>query len=337
MTAPRSTASGRWAYAGSTIAISMSSPTLDGPGGRIGQVGGEAVGDQAADRVGVADHEPLEAEGPAQHVGEQPPVPGRGDAVERHVRRHHVARAGLDRGLERRQVDVPQLGVREVHLVVVAAAERPAVPREVLGPGDHALGRPEPLALEAAHLGGADGRAEERVLACALDDAAPARVARDVDHRREGPVDADRPGLPGGDGLPALDDVRVPRRRHRDRHREDRAQAVDHVEAEQRRDAVPVALDRQPLEPVGLGRVGDEQQRPDLAAREGGLDQRGLLRRRQLAASLGVRVREAAEVEVLRQLAGLLLPASCRRGSPRPARGSLRRSSTWTLPGPGPW
>src|SRR3712207_7169005 len=51
--------------------------------------------------------------------------------------------------------------------------------------------------------------------------------------------------------------------RSRDRHREDRAQAVDDVEAEQRGDPVPVALHGEPLQSVDLGRVGDEQQRPD--------------------------------------------------------------------------
>ncbi len=97
--------------------------------------------------------------------------------------------------------DVPQLGVGEVDLVVVAAAERGAVAGEVLGTGDDPLGRAELAALEAADLGRRDRRAEVRILAGALDDAAPARVAGDVDHRRERPVDADRPRLAGGDGL----------------------------------------------------------------------------------------------------------------------------------------
>ena len=233
---------------------------VERPGGRIGEVGGEAVRLQAPGRVGVAHHEALEAPEVAQHLGEEPAVAGGRDAVECHVRRHHVAGARLDGRPERREVGVPQLGVGQVHLVVVTSPERGAVPREVLGPGDDAVGSAEPLALEATHLRDRHGRTQERVLAGALDDPAPSWVAGDVDHRREGPVDADRARLPRGDRLAAGDRVRVPRRRQRDRHRQDRPQPVDDVEREQRRDAVPVAVDDAPLEAVDLGRVRHEQQ-----------------------------------------------------------------------------
>jgi hypothetical protein len=211
------------------------------------------VGDQVADGVGVADHEALEAPGVAQHLREQPVAGRRGNAVEVHVRGHHVARPGLDRGLERREVDVPQLVVRQVDLVVIAATERGPVPAEVFGAGDDSAG-----ALEAADLCRGDRGAQYGILAGALDDPAPARITGDVDHGGERPVNAHRAGLAAGDGLAPLDDVRVPGGGHGDRHREDGAQTVDHIEAEQRRDAVPIALDGEPLQPVDLGRVGDE-------------------------------------------------------------------------------
>ena len=70
------------------------------------------------------------------------------------------------------------------------------------------------------------------------------------------------------------------------------------VEAEERGDAEPVALDREPLQPVDLRRVGHEQQRRPPRQRR--LDQRGLDRRRLLALPL------EAEVEVLAELPGLL-------------------------------
>ena len=108
----------------------------------IGQVLGEAVGEQVVHRVGVADHEALEPPGPAEHIGEQPAVARRRDAVEGHVGGHDVAGAGLDRGLERREVDVPELGVGDVDLVVVAATEGGAVAGEVLGPGDDPIRAP---------------------------------------------------------------------------------------------------------------------------------------------------------------------------------------------------
>src|SRR5206468_10770827 len=100
-----------------------------GPG--VGEISGEAVGHQIAYGVCICDDETLEAECPAQHIDEQPAVAGRGNPVEVHVRGHHVPGAGLERGPERRQVDVPQLGVGEVDLVVVATADRGAVPGEV--------------------------------------------------------------------------------------------------------------------------------------------------------------------------------------------------------------
>ena len=52
----------------------------------------------------------------------------------------------------------------------------------------------------------------------------------------------------------------IPGGRHRDRHRKDRAEPVNDVETEQHRDAEAVAFDREPLQAVDLGRIGDEQQ-----------------------------------------------------------------------------
>jgi hypothetical protein len=68
----------------------------------VGEIGGEAVGVQVVDGLRVAHHEALEAPGPAQDIVDQPAVPGGGDAVEIHVRRHDVPGAGGDDGCERR-------------------------------------------------------------------------------------------------------------------------------------------------------------------------------------------------------------------------------------------
>ena len=280
-------------------------PGVDGAGTRVGQVGGEAVGEQVAHGVGVADHETVEPPGLAQHLGEQPPVAGGRDAVEVHVAGHHVARAGLDRGHERREVDVPQLGVGQVDLVVVAAAEGVAVAGEVLGPGDDPLGCAElgpwkprtwAAATAAPRYGSSPGT---------LDDPAPPRVAGDVDHRREGPVDADRPGLAGR---------RRPDPRSIVSGSQEAAIAIGTgkmvrspwmtSKPNSTRDAEAVALDREPLQAVDLGRIGDEQQRTGDALPQLRLHHRGLL--------VGVEVQHRlralgqAEVEVLRQLTRLL-------------------------------
>ena len=187
-------------------------------------------------------------------------LPDAGTPFEVHVGGHHVAGTGLDRRLERREVHVPELGVGQVDLVVVAPTERGPVTGEVLRTGNDAVGCPQLAALEAAHLGDGHGRAEVRVFSGALDDPTPTWIAGDVDHRRERPVDAHGTRLAGGDRLAALDRLGIPRGRHRDRHRKNRAEPVDDVETEQHGDAEAVAVDREPLEAVDLGRIGDEQQ-----------------------------------------------------------------------------
>ena len=139
LAAPASTASGRCAYAGSTIAISRSMPALTARAPASVRSAANPWVTQVAHGVRVADHEPLEPPGPAQHLGEQPAVAGRRDTVEVHVGRHHVAGTCLDRRLERREVHVPELGVGQVDLVVVTPTEGGAVPGEVLRTGDDAL------------------------------------------------------------------------------------------------------------------------------------------------------------------------------------------------------
>ena len=81
---------------------------------------------------------------------------------------------------------------------------------------------------------------------------------------------------------------------------------MDDIEAEQQRDAETVARQRQPLESVDLGRIGQEQQRSCLAAPERLLDLAGLGVQVQSEGGFGGGRCRQAEVEVLRQLPGLL-------------------------------
>lgn len=257
-------------------------------------------------RFRVTDDETLEAPRLSQHLGEQPAVAGGRDAVEVHVGGHDVAGTGLDRRPERREIDVPEFGIGEIDLVVVTTSERRAVAGEMLGAGDHPLRCADGAPLEATDLGGGNGGSEERILAGAFDHPSPAWVAGDVDHRREGPVDPDGSSLPRRNRLTPLDGRRIPRRSHRDRDREDRPEAVDHVEPEQRGNAEPAALDREPLQPVRLGRVGDEEQGAGLATSESRLDHRALTGERDPTDRLRVGAGQCAEVEVLGELSGLL-------------------------------
>lgn len=90
-------------------------------------------------------------------------------------------------------------------------------------------------------------------------------------------MDTNSARLAGGHGLTTFDGLRVPRGRHGDRDREDGAQSVDDVEADQQRDAEAVALDREPLQAVDLGRVGEKQQRTGNALLQLRLHHLGLL------------------------------------------------------------
>ena len=127
----------------------------------------------------------------------------------------------------------------------------------MLGRGEDRIGRGERGALEAAHLRLGHPAAEIGILARALDDAAPARIAGNVDHRREGPVEPGSACLDGGNAGGACFDRWIPARRHRQRHREDGAIAVDHVSAEQERDAEPRFFHRDPLHLARFGGAGD--------------------------------------------------------------------------------
>ena len=163
-------------------------------------------------------------------------------------------------------------------------------------PGRSALPPWYPRDLRHRHA-----RAQVGILARAFDDAAPARIARDVDHRREGPVQAGGRGLLGGDARGALRALRRPASRHRQRHREDRAVAVDHVHGEQQRDAEPRFLDRdllQPAERLGAGDVQIGADRAGAHALELGIVEAGVQRLAAAARAL----HELAELFVQRHL-----------------------------------
>jgi hypothetical protein len=128
----------------------------------------------------------------------------------------------------------------------------------VFGGGHERPGPQAVAALVAADLRHGHTRAEIRVLAGALDDAAPARIARDVDHRCEGPVQPGRSGLLGGDTRGALFGFRSPGGRQRQRHGEDGPVAVHHVHGKQQRDAQARLFHRdllQPGERLGAGHM----------------------------------------------------------------------------------
>ncbi len=254
----------------------------------------ELVRQQIVRGARVGHDKAREAPGVAEHVGQQPAVARRGRAVEAHIRAHDVASARVDGSLERLEIDVPQFAVGQVDLIIVSPAQRGAIASEMLGAGDDVARTAEIGALEAANLRGSHRGPEIGILAGTFDNAAPTRIARDVDHRRERPMQADSTRLGRGDRLAILGDLGVPTRSDGNRHGHDRAQPVDHVKAEQERDLEAGLLDRDMLQSVELDRIVHEQERTGA--------RRGHLVRHALRLS-----RRRREVEILRNLPGLLL------------------------------
>ncbi len=156
--------------------------------------------------VAVAGDEALEAPLPPQRLAEQELAGAAGNAVHGVVDAHHRAHlADDDRLAEGRQVGV--LDVVRGGRRVEAVAQRlgTAVDRVVLGGG----GRVQVLAvarLQPADEGDTELAGEERILAVGLLAAAPARIAEDVDVRREEGQAQEQPtALAGLHGLVVLD------------------------------------------------------------------------------------------------------------------------------------
>lgn len=186
-------------------------------------------------RAGVAPLAP-------QHVVEQPVVDGDRHTVHGLVAEHERTAALARDPLEGGQEPGAQLAPRDVGLAGVPAALRLGVAGEVLGAGQDRGRVGQSVALVAADHRGGQLADEEGVLAERLADAAPAQVARDAQHRGEGPVDAGRRDLDGRRPGDALHEVGVPGRGHAELGGVDRGTLpegvpVDAVLRDEQRDA----------------------------------------------------------------------------------------------------
>ena len=155
---------------------------------RIPAVCREPVISELVDRVPVADHEAVEIPLVAQYVLHQEPVAAGGNPVQVAERRHQCRHTRVDRRLERRQVDVTQFVLGDVGGVVVPPRFAGAVTGKMLGAGRNGPGRRQVVALIAFDHGDGETARQVRILAEALGNSAPSRVARNIDHRRESPV-----------------------------------------------------------------------------------------------------------------------------------------------------
>ena len=175
------------------------------------------VGDEPP--VGADDA--VEAVALAQEAGDDIAVEAEADLLERcadgpSVVRHDLRRSGRERGFEDAHVVLEHaagihliLAVREVR---VLAVELRAAAREVLRHAGDRL-RPELLALETADVRRDQARGELAVLAERVHDPRPPWFRREVRHRVERDVDADRAVLASRDVAELIG--RHPRRRAR--------------------------------------------------------------------------------------------------------------------------
>ena len=178
-------------------------------------IGGDLVAaGELRDGVVVRDDDAAEAPLALQHVVQQPVVHVRRHAVDLVVAGHDREGAGLlDRALERPQELGPELALADQRRRGVDAGLVRAVAGEVLQRReDLARAERQAAALVAADGGDAELADQERILAVGLFDAAPARIARQVDDRRQHDLAAAGPRFLGGDGHRALDQRRVPGR-----------------------------------------------------------------------------------------------------------------------------
>ena len=176
----------------------------------VGPRARDAVGQQLFDARPIAHDESPKLPLVAEQRRHEPAVRVARDAGDLVEGGHDAAGARVHRRPERRQVDLPQRALRHVHRVVVPPTFGAAVCREVLDGGHHRLRRAQVGPLEAAHSRRRHLRSQVGILPGALRDSAPARIASDVHHRREGPVHARRGGLAGRHMRGGLDGLGVP-------------------------------------------------------------------------------------------------------------------------------
>ena len=141
------------------------------------------AGAQLGHRGVVALDEAVEAPLPLEDAGLQVAVRAARHAVDGVERAHERVRARVDRGLEGRQVEVPEPLERHVGGAVVAPRVGLAVGGEVLDARDHLVGSAVVVALGAPNPRRGHDRVQVRILARRLGDAAPARLVREIDHR----------------------------------------------------------------------------------------------------------------------------------------------------------
>ena len=222
--------------------------------------------DQFLDGGVVADDDAVELPLVAEDFAQQEGVASGGDAVQGVEGGHEAGDSGFLRGEERREIDLAEQGFGDPGAVVIAAGFGGSIAGEVFGAGGHGIGGGERVALKAVNDGCANCGGQPGVFARAFGDAAPARVPGDIEHGREGPVDAFGGGLArrGAGGL--ADEVRIPTGGFAEGDGEDGAEAVDDVASEDQGDLKAALFHGDALGFGAVGRSAGVQERAPAAA-----------------------------------------------------------------------
>jgi len=135
---------------------------------------------------------------------------GKRDAADIMKGAHDGAAPGLYRGLERRQIDVMQCLRCDFGGVVITPAFRCTVTDKVFGAGDDTIDRELLgnrvllIALKTSDRRCGQFPCQKGVFAKALGNSPPARVAGDIEHGREPPMDTVGTRFSGGDRVGGL-------------------------------------------------------------------------------------------------------------------------------------
>src|SRR2546429_590360 len=181
---------------------------------------------------------------------------------------HDGACAGVDCSAKWRKINLAQGVLGNLGCVVVATAFGCAVTDVMLRTGKNTFGVVQTPALVTAHVGLSESSAKKWIFAVPFGGAAPTRIARDVDHWREGPTNSGCRSFSSSDARGAFGKLRIPRCGNAKRNRKFSAEAMDYIETKYERDVKARLFDCDALEGVGLLGGDDIEERADLTFRQ---------------------------------------------------------------------
>ena len=207
----------------------------------------------------VGHHKAPEAPLVAENFLHEVLVGGGGYAVQLVERCHDAESSGIDGGLIRREIELPQPPFRHIYGIVVPSGLGSAVSGVVLDAGEQGALVFKVFSLIAAGEGRRYGAAQVRVFARAFRNPSPAGLDAYIAHGRVGPVQAGRSCFVGGHLGGTLYGFGVPGAGHSQVDGENGAEAVYDIIAEEQRNTEAGFVNRDFLELAGvIGRVGVE-------------------------------------------------------------------------------